>query len=327
MCHTQPTMQPGSLTSVFLLCGLLLQAAQVHAGDYPPAAGQPGSTAVPADDPRLIAWISSVTDYAPGPEADEMWRDTNLALGPADGDSFNIVSLGRGGQITVTFTQPIRNGVGNDFAVFENSFSDTFLELAFVEVSSDGINFFRFPSRSETTRPVPQYGTLDPTDVNGLAGKYRRRYGTPFDLDNLSTDPQLDTNAVTHIRLIDIVGDGSARDSLNQPIYDPYPTVGSAGFDLDGIGIFQYVPSGGGNTFEAADFQLIPADGGHRVSAFMEFGYAYTIEISGKLDDPHPIWMELSQILVGNNSVREFDPLVTAIGAQYFRLRRRSLQR
>ena len=57
---------------------------------------------------------------------------------------------------TVTFASPIYNGEGPDFAVFENGFDIDdeydptgvlhFLELAFVEVSSDGENFFRFPA-------------------------------------------------------------------------------------------------------------------------------------------------------------------------------------
>ena len=39
------------------------------------------------------------------------------------------------------------------------------------------------------------------------------------------------------IRLIDIVGDGSATDASGDPIYDPFPTVGSAGFDLDAVAV------------------------------------------------------------------------------------------
>jgi hypothetical protein len=36
---------------------------------------------------------------------------------------------------------------------------------------------------------------------------------------------------------VDIVGDGTALDSFGSPIFDPYPTVGSAGFDLDGVAV------------------------------------------------------------------------------------------
>ena len=67
--------------------------------------------------------------------------DTNSPLGKA-GDG-TILSLGDGGEATLTFSTPISNGQGADFAIFENSFSATFLELGLVEVSSDGQNFVR----------------------------------------------------------------------------------------------------------------------------------------------------------------------------------------
>jgi hypothetical protein len=68
--------------------------------------------------------------------------DSSLAIGPANLD---IVSLGDSGVATLTFSSPIANGLGPDFVVFENGFLDpandsfAFLELAFVEVSSDGV--------------------------------------------------------------------------------------------------------------------------------------------------------------------------------------------
>ena len=131
----------------------------------------------------------------------------------------------------MTFDKPISNGDGWDFAVFENSFSDGFLELAYVEVSADGTNFFRFYNRSLTSQPVAAFGTIDPTDINGLAGKYRQGYGTPFDL----TDVGL--SSATHVRIVDIIGNGAYFDSESHVVYDPYPISGSAGFDLDAVGV------------------------------------------------------------------------------------------
>ena len=158
--------------------------------------------------------------------------------------SLTQLPLGRSGQITLSFSTPIRNGFGSDFAVFENSFSDTFLELAYVEVSSDGSNFFRFENDSLTPSPVAAFGEVDPTNVHNLAGKYRRGQGTPFDLDDLrGISPLLNTAAVTHVRVVDVVGDGTALDTSGDVIYDPSPTLGSAGFDLDGVGVlnaFEY---------------------------------------------------------------------------------------
>ena len=45
---------------------------------------------------------------------------------------------------------------------------------------------------------------------------------------------------VRWVRLVDIVGDGSCTDSFGRVIYDPYPTEGSAGFDLDAVGVINY---------------------------------------------------------------------------------------
>lgn len=184
-------------------------------------------------DARIVAWASDVSQYQVGSSADAMWQDTGQALGPAEGNSFDIVSLGRGGLITLTFDAPITNQDGADFAVFENAFNDTFLELAFVEVSDGGITFTRFPVRSRTSTAVSTYGTLDPNLIEGFAGAVRQGFGTPFDLDDLGL------TQITHIRLVDVIGDGRHRDADGRPIYDPYPTFGSAGFDLDGIAVLE----------------------------------------------------------------------------------------
>lgn len=207
------------------------------AGPYAPAAELPGSDAISRTDPAIVGWATAVADYSPGSNVDAIWTNASEALGPAEAISSRIVSLGRGGTLTVTFDKPIRDGLGDDFAVFENSFSDTFLELGFVEVSSDGVTYFRFDSDSKTIAPVAAFGTLDPTNLNNLAGKYRGGFGTPFDLAELRGRAGLDVTAVTHVRLVDIVGDGNTRDASGDPIYDPTPTVGSAGLDVDGIAV------------------------------------------------------------------------------------------
>lgn len=150
-------------------------------------------------------------------------------------------------------------GGGADFAVFENGFASAggagvagqlFAELAFVEVSTNGIDFARFPSLSFTGNTVGAYGTIDPTDVYNLAGKHANAYGdswgTPFDLDSLLDDPDnvslvttglLDLSNVNFVRIVDIPGDGSTTDSQGNPIYDGWYTWGSGGFDLDAIGV------------------------------------------------------------------------------------------
>lgn len=213
-----------------LLC-LLTPAVPLLAGPYAPAAGQDGSTAIARTDARFAAWANRVSSYQAGPNCLPQWQDTVKALGPATDDPTHITGLGDGGSITLTFPGFIRDGPGDDFAVFENSFSNTFLEFAWVEVSSDGLNFIRFPNHSKTAAPVATFGSVDPTDVDGLAGKYRQPFGTPFDLADVGM------GQVSHVRLVDVVGDGTAKDSDGNAIYDPFPTDGSAGFDLDAVGV------------------------------------------------------------------------------------------
>lgn len=244
-------------------------AGGAHAGPFAPAAGQPGSTAVANDSLALVAWASGFLDYLPGPNVSADFSTPAQALGVASGVATEVVSLGDSGRITLTFGGAIVNGAGADFAVFENGFSDTFLELAWVEVSSDGTQFFRFPGFSLTANPVNAFGTIDPTNVEGFAGKYRGGYGMPYDLDLLKTVPGLDVNDVRFVRIVDIKGDGSVSDNYPaiaggpNPVYDPTPTVSSGGFDLDGVGVIHFVaaapvPEPGTWWLFAAGIALIP---------------------------------------------------------------------
>ncbi|WP_179348678.1 T9SS type A sorting domain-containing protein [Winogradskyella pacifica] len=235
-------------TVLLFLCSSFVLQAQ----SYAPAAGEPGSTAISADSPVFVAWATDIelqrghVDIS-NPTFEH--EDSNYATyGTAEdalGSATNsVVSLGDAGEATLTFETPITDGDGFDFAVFENSFSATFLELAFVEVSSDGVNYFRFPSHSETQTEtqIDGFGTIDPTYINNLAGKYKGLFGTPFDLSDLEEDVLLDKNNITHIKIIDVVGSidpAYARyDSFGNAINDPFTTpFYSGGFDLDGIGV------------------------------------------------------------------------------------------
>lgn len=228
------------------------------AGPFPPAAGQPGSDAIPANDPRFALWATSaVVERGPTeigyPDSSlATFGDPVNATGPADATPSNpvpVVSLGDGGSATLEFAQPFGDAPGPDFAVFENGFSvsgssASFLELAHVEVSSDGLHFFRFPSVSLTpsVATIGEGGAVNPTDVHNLAGKYLAGYGTPFDLAELrDCSPLLDIQRITHVRVIDVVGTNdpafATHDSVGNIIIDPYPTpYFSSGFDLDAIG-------------------------------------------------------------------------------------------
>jgi hypothetical protein len=191
-------------------------------------------------NPAILCWANGWTNYLPGVNVSNQFLDADQTLGPASNDVFAVASLGDNGSITLTFPAPIADGPGPDFAVFENANTERFLELAFVEVSSDGTNFTRFPCHALGKDPVDTYAKTNVTEAESfanLAGKTLKGYGTPFDLSELAGTPGLDPRRVTHVRVVDVVGDGSSRDSYGNPIYDPAPTWGSGGFDLDGVGV------------------------------------------------------------------------------------------
>lgn len=209
------------------------------AGEFDPAAEQKGSLAVKNDNPKILNWADSFYDYLPGKNVDEIWKNPLNALGKASGEVSDIVCLGDKGEITLGFSFPIKNRNGFDFAVFENSFSDKFLELARVFVSTNGIDFIGFDTFSNTLKPVSTYGTIEPEDIKNFAGKYRRGYGTCFDLDELKENQivisgKVDLNEINFIKIKDVIGSGEEIDSRGNQIFDPYPTFGSGGFDLDG---------------------------------------------------------------------------------------------
>jgi hypothetical protein len=241
------------MASVLMYLGVMLVVTTWSvAGSFPPESEFEPYGPVSKDDPEIVAWAGGWQNYQVGTNVDLQWQNPDEALGQAEGTSFDIVSLGRGGEITLTFVQPITDGEGWDFAVFENSaifYEEThsgFLELAYVEVSTDGVHFIRFDNVSQTQSPLPGFGTIDNTEIHGLAGKYKQGQGTPFELSDLAYKQDVasgvvDLNNIGFVKIIDIVGDGTDLENRppgwgeNGPIYDPYPTVGSAGFDLDGV--------------------------------------------------------------------------------------------
>ncbi len=231
---------------------------------YAPGAGQAGTTAVAADSSAIVAWATSCSiarGYINIEDTSQTYTHGNItsnraffgvpenAVGPT-GDSVTVVSLGDGGIATLGFKNPITNGDGYDFAVFENGFlSQTnpnlyYLELAFIEVSTDGKHFVRFPSVSNTRDSVQVggFGMLNPTSIHNLAGKYVARYGTPFDLQDLKDSVGINIDSINYIRVVDVVGDinpAFARyDSKGNIINDPYPTpYWTGGFDLDAVAV------------------------------------------------------------------------------------------
>jgi hypothetical protein len=244
----------------------------LHA-QYAPGPGQTGTTAIPAESAAFVAWASGcevklgLRDISQPDSGYASAGNSAAALGPAKLNG--TLSLGDGGQATLIFDRPIRNGAGWDFAVFENGFAVNgkyFLELAFVEVSSDGRNFVRFPASSltDTIQQVAPFGLMDPQKINNLAGKYPFGLGTPFELEELRGMPGLDLEKITHVRIIDVVGSMDAkyalRDHAGQKINDPWPTpFPSSGFDLDAVGVINQQLTTGLGEVENSRLRLYPS--------------------------------------------------------------------
>jgi hypothetical protein len=248
--------------SVLLACASILVCSGVFA-QFPDAAGMPGSTAIKYDSSSIIGWATQcvvargLADIQVPENGYASYGEAENATGSSDGNPLSSISLGDKGVATVSFAQPFGDKPGNDFAVFENSFSDDFLELALVSVSSDGDSFYTFPSYSlsDTLTQIGTFGILNPTKIHNLAGKYRAGFGTPFDLNELSHILSLDIQHITHVRITDVCGSinplYATRDVENRIINDPYPTpFNTSGFDLDGVAIVSTPASGNPNIMD-----------------------------------------------------------------------------
>jgi len=240
---------------------------------FPPPVGHPGTKAIYKDSSIIIGWAKSCQVERGFIDI----SDTNKTFGGSNKASYGniymtadtadnfVLSLGDGGSATLEFASPLANGPGSDFAVFENSFDDNFLELAFVEVSSDGSHFVRFPAISLTPES-PQTSTFDSTDatkINNFAGKYRGLYGTPFDLEDLKDSVGIDLNHIIMIRVVDVVGciqdEYATRDSQGHKVNDPWPTpFNTGGFDLDAIAVLHFATEGVEERNENFQIYLFP---------------------------------------------------------------------
>lgn len=229
-------------------------------------------------NPVFLGWADEVHDYKPTSSVAPGWRFSGNALGPVTGLLDDIVSLGdlnnadlnetnpdlkkAPGFLIIKFNKPVYDAPGADIVIFENGFisehetedgsiiGEVFAELAYVEVSSDGDNYVRFPSVSRTPERVGAMGTIRPENVYNLVGKhinaYGRSWGTPFDLADLQglegTEPGglVDLNNIRFVKIVDIPGRGDFVDSLGHPIYDAWFTFGSGGADIEAIGAISH---------------------------------------------------------------------------------------
>lgn len=163
----------------------------------------------------------------------------DVVLGPPEGGgdtqgSLDVLSLGKGGAIVLSFEEnPIVDGPGADFVVFENAFfaggdpSRPFVELATVSVSEDGVSFVEFPCTKSASEPPP-YGAcagwrpVRSSSANGVSPfDPATGGGDPFDLADLGL------RRVRFVRIVDR-GEGTCASS-------PTDKLTTVGFDLDAV--------------------------------------------------------------------------------------------
>ncbi|WNG21044.1 cell surface protein [Cystobacter fuscus] len=173
-----------------------------------------------------------VVSYSPGPNAGFGQQDfPGIVLGPpqgagADLGSLDVLSLGRGGEIVLEFTDiGVVDGPGVDLLVFENVFispSGPYTERGIVSVSEDGQTWHEFPCAStDAAGGYPGCAGTTPvysSPANGVSATDPAvAGGNGFDLATLG---------VPRARFVRV------RDSGNNPNGAP-----SSGFDLDAVAV------------------------------------------------------------------------------------------
>ncbi|MEZ4843609.1 MAG: T9SS type A sorting domain-containing protein [Bacteroidia bacterium] len=279
--------------SILIFLGLSVMGS----AQYDPAGGLQGSLAINRNDNSIVRWADAAMVYRGWQNIADTslgkvnTGDTRHAVGAADNYS---ISLGDGGSIILFFDEPIQNRKGFDFVVFENGFQwqgGYFLELAFVEVSSNGLDFVRFPafSNADTNVQIENLAAMNPEWYKNLAGKHQAPYGTPFDLEELKDSTKIDLSAIYYMRLVDVVGNldsnWARRDAQNHKINDPWPTAfESGGFDLDAVGVLGDPTT---TIFEFSKnenfFYPNPAKSGSSITTNVGFEKAEIITLAGEV--------------------------------------------
>lgn len=217
-----------------------------------------------APTPSLFA--TQVVQYSQGTGGGTFVASNVLGAPTGQGlsnGSLDVTTLGVGGSLTLGFDVTIADGPGADFSVCENVFTfdgECFAEVAWVEVSTDGVAFARMPNRYAGpstglpgfTGPWGTYSGLAgalPVIANAVNGIDARDLplagGDGFDLHALANDPlvvggQVNLSAIHFVRLVD-PPHASGLDSAGNVIWDNSGATGSA--DVDAVCVIQHAGS------------------------------------------------------------------------------------
>jgi hypothetical protein len=190
----------------------------------------------------------------------------NILGGPQGGGltngSVDVLSLGSGGSVTLGFDVTITDGPGADFSVFENALTfggAVFAEVALIEVSTNGTDFARIPTRYDgPAGPLPPFGGEPMGTFAGMTGGMPILTnvvtnsispfdpvvsgGESFDLADLANDPLVvsglvDLAQIHFVRLVD-APEGVFTDSFGHTIWDNGGSSSSA--DIDAVAVIQH---------------------------------------------------------------------------------------
>lgn len=190
-------------------------------------------------DPSALPYARELVDFDPG-EGSGFGSDKlpQIVLGPPKGRGVNagstdVLSLGAGGTIVLSFAGAIVDGPGADFIVFENAFFATgdptapFAELGAVAVSTDAKSWHELSCEvaGDGAGRYPGCAGWNPVHIyDAFAAQplvHETSGGDAFDLADFGVED------ARYVRVRDLSGGGEA------------PT---RGFDLDAVGVIHPGP-------------------------------------------------------------------------------------
>ncbi len=187
---------------------------------------------------REDRFVTQVVSFMPGPCAGFGAPSMpGIVEGPPEGagtlqGSFDVVSLGTGGEIVLAFGEnAIVDGPGVDFVVFENAFyangdpSQIAADLGEVSVSEDGQTWTPFPCTPGASPPYGACAGWRPVLSSTKSGI------SPFDPAAGGDPYDLSTIGIREAKFVRI------RDMFRTTCPDKPPRPTNYGFDLDAIAV------------------------------------------------------------------------------------------